>query len=49
MIEGCAPDCDERDTCEQAGEIGHQQCGHCQLHNVPVHHCGCYGTVRGTP
>jgi hypothetical protein len=36
----CAPDCAERDTCSRAGiEFGHSQCGHCDEHNMPLHHC----------
>lgn len=40
MVEDCAPDCDERDTCPNAGKIGHSACGHCDTCNAPLHHCG---------
>lgn len=31
----------ERVNCEQAGEIGHQQCGMCSVHDKPRFMCGC--------
>lgn len=36
----CAPDCLERQTCPDAGTLGHSQCGMCEEHpEIPVHHC----------
>lgn len=40
----CAPDCQERTECPDAGKIGHWQCGHCPDHDKPRHHCGCVKT-----
>jgi hypothetical protein len=31
----------ERITCKKAGQIGHFQCGVCDVHNVPRFQCGC--------
>lgn len=39
--EDCAPDCNERDTCNEPGTVGHSMCGHCSDHDQPRHHCGC--------
>lgn len=40
----CAPDCAERDECPTPREPLHLQCGHCTVHDVPMHHCGCWAT-----
>jgi hypothetical protein len=37
----CAPDCAERTGCTVIGGLGHFQCGYCQDHQKPRHHCGC--------
>lgn len=34
-----------RATCEQAGSVGHWQCGVCQIHNKPRFMCGCPWTA----
>lgn len=36
----CAEDCMERSECEDVGIIGHSQCGWCEQHDAPRHHCG---------
>lgn len=36
----CAPDCHERAVCSEPGAT-HTQCGTCQAHDAPRHHCGC--------
>ena len=37
----CDPDCQERTECDTVGEPGHYQCGVCEIHKQPRHHCGC--------
>ena len=36
----CAPDCQERAECPTVGAPGHMQCGWCEEHRMPYHHCG---------
>lgn len=31
----------ERCNCPDAGKTGHNSCGWCQIHNVPVFQCAC--------
>lgn len=41
MEEDCAPDCQERAECPNAGSKLHLQCGYCEIHDAPSHHCSC--------
>ena len=45
-VDDCAPDCDERTNCPTVGGPGHMQCGRCDLHGQPRHHCGCVIHMR---
>lgn len=40
---GCPPQDDdlERVNCKNAGKLGHQHCGFCDVHNKPRFICGC--------
>lgn len=40
-IHDCAPDCEERASCEQAGTENHISCGFCEIHQTAQHHCNC--------
>lgn len=48
MSEDCAPDCGERARCVVVGTVGHWQCGWCDAHDMPRHHCGCLVTEPTT-
>lgn len=49
MNTDCAPDCDERTDCPDAGKPNHWQCGRCPVCLEPIHHSGCIIQCQNPP
>lgn len=50
LMTGRAPVDDdlERTFCDKAGEIGHNHCGYCSVHDKPHFVCGCLNVRLST-